>query len=140
MPRKPKLGRKIRARTTAEKLLLAEISKKLYALMGDRKWKRVATAARELKVSRASMYNYLKKNDLASFEVLKRIHDEWGVEFEYLNFGAQAKTHAPSEAEHPRQFILPFIEGVRETDIRIIRAKSVRPDTLQLTISIKFAG
>jgi hypothetical protein len=135
-----KRGRKTRPRTTAEKLLLAEISKKLYALMDDRRWKRVATAARQLKISRASMYNYLKKNDLASFEVLKRIHDEWGVEFEYLNFGTNVTVRAPSEAEQPRQYILPFIEGVRETDIQIIKAKSVKPDTLQLTINIKFAG
>ena len=135
-----KRGRKTRPRTTAEKLLLAEISKKLYALMDDRKWKRVATAARQLKISPASMYNYLKKDDLASFEVLKRIHDEWGVEFEYLNFGEKATVRAPSEAEQPRQYILPFIESVRETDIRIIKAKSVKPDTLQLTINIKFAG
>src|SRR5271165_1315568 len=134
MLRKAKPGRKLRPRTTQEKLLMVEISKKLYALMDQQGWKTGGAAARKLKISPASMYNYLKKDDLASFEVLRRIHDEWGVDFQYLNFGTTPRRRGPSEADQPRQYILPFIEGVREGDIQIIQTKSVKPDTLQLTI------
>jgi hypothetical protein len=140
MSPKTKPGRKIRPRTTAEKLLMVEISKKLYALMHEQGWKTGEAAARKLKISPASMYNYLRKDDLASFEVLRRIHDEWGVDFQYMDFGTIPRRRGPSETDQPRQYILPFIEGVRESDIQIIQAKSVKPDTLQLTITIKFAG
>lgn len=33
-----------------------------------------------------------------------------------------------------------LIENVRERDAEIIKSKSVKPDTLQLTVNIKFAG
>ncbi len=119
---------------------MADISMKLEELIGKRKWKNVDEAAGKLRISRAALYNYIGKRDLASFELLKRVHDEWGVDFTYLNFGAPAKKRYPSEADEPRQYVLPFIESVRQDDIQIIRAKPVRPDTLELVVRIRFAG
>jgi dihydropteroate synthase len=98
------------------------------------------SAAKALKISVASFYNYINKADLPSFEVLKRAHDRWNLNFTYIDFGSDSPTPSPSETDQPRQYVLPFIKGVRESDIEIIRAKAVKPDTLQLTVNIRFAG
>jgi len=139
MPRGGKGGRKKRARTVAEKLLMAEFSTKLYRVLADNGWDK-RRGARELAVSPASFYNYLNQNDLASFDVLKRSHERFGIKFDYIAFGAAARSVQMPTLEQPRQYILPFLKSVRENDIEVISTKPVRPDTLQLTVNIKFAG
>ena len=120
---------------------MVEIRDKFRKTMADKKWD-VARAARELGVCRASFYNYLKayNADLPSMEVLKRAHDLWGLNFTNIDFGAPGKSTSPSETEQPRQYVLPFIQSVREQDIEIVKTKSVKPDTLQLIVNIRFAG
>jgi hypothetical protein len=139
MPRGGKGGRKKRARTVSEKLLMAEFSLKLYGVLEKKGWDK-QKGARELAVSRASFYNYLNQTDLASFEVLKRAHDRLGMKFDYIDFGASARSLNVAAIEQPRQYVLPFLKSVRENDIEVISTKPVRPDTLQLTINVKFAG
>jgi transcriptional regulator with XRE-family HTH domain len=139
MPHRKKPGRKKRPRTTAEKLLMNEFAEKLASLMQDRRLS-VEAAARELGVSRASLYNYRNKNDLAGFEVLKRAHDLWDFTFQYVDFAVGARRLAPSEEDRPRQYVLSFIQGVQERDVEVVRAKPVKPDTLQLTVNIRFVG
>src|SRR5215470_8677874 len=90
-------------------------------------------------VGLASLYNYKNKSDLPSYEILKRTHDRWGWNFKYIDF-AERSGRAPTEDEQPRQYVLPFIETVRESDIQVIRAKPVKPDSLELTVQIKFGS
>lgn len=118
---------------------MAEIALKFEAKMEEEGWN-AERAANELRVSRASFYNYLGKKDLPGFEVLKRAHDLWDMCFAYIDFGNGATKAALSESDQPRQYVLPFIKSVNEGDVEVIRAKPVRPDTLQLTVNIKFAG
>jgi hypothetical protein len=134
-----KSGRKLRPRTTAEKLLMAEMSTQLYAKMKKEGWNK-KKAARELGVCLASLYNYLNQNDLASYDIFKKTHDAWKFQFKHLDFGAKQRATPALQEEYARQYVLPFIESVRENDIEVVRAKSVKSDTLQLTINIKFAG
>jgi hypothetical protein len=136
MPRKR--GRKKRPRTTAEKLLMAEFSKKLLLKMEKEGWNAKKTAV-ELQISLASFYNYRNKTDLPSYEILKRSHDLWGWNFQYIDF-AERSPRAPSDEEQPRQYVLPFIESVHESDIQVIRAKPVKPDSLELTVQIRFGS
>ncbi len=133
-----KRGRKKRPRTTAEKLLITEFASKLEAKLQSGGWD-AAKIADKLKISPASFYNYRNKTNLAGYEVLKRAHDLWGWNFEYIDFGERS-AKAPSETEAPRQYVLPFIENVHESDIQVIRAKAVKPDTLLLTVQIKFVS
>ena len=119
---------------------MAEFSDKLYEEMREMEGRgKAPKLARELKVSLASLYNYLKKTDLPSYEVLKRAHDNWGWSFKYIDFGARS-ARAPSEEEQPRQYVLPFIDNVHQSDIQVTRAKAVRPDCLELTVQIRFVG
>jgi hypothetical protein len=117
---------------------MGEFSDNLYAKMRETGWNMKRTA-KELGVSLASLYNYRNKTDLPSNEVLKRAHDLWGWNFQYIDF-AKGAGRAPSESEQPRQYVLPFIENVHEGDIQVIRAKAVKPDSLQLTVQIRFVG
>jgi len=133
-----KRGRKKRARTTAEKLLMGEFSDKLRGKVGQPGWSAKRTA-RELDVCLASFYNYRNRKDLPSYEVLKRSHDLWGWTFKYVDF-ADRHAKAPTELEQPRQYVLPFIENVHESDIQVIRAKPVKPDMLELTVQIRFGS
>lgn len=135
-----KRGRKKRPRTTAEKLLMAEMSQQLYGKMEQEGWD-TKRASRELGVCLASFYNYLNQDDLAHYDLFKKAHDAWEFKFKHMDFGKKRATQPPqSEQENARQYVLPFIESVHENDIEVVRAKSVRSDTLQLTINIKFAG
>ena len=97
-------------------------------------------AARDLKVSLASFYNYINKDDLPTFDVLKRAHDLWNENFTYIDFGSTSRTPSLSKEDQPRQYVLPFISGVRQSDIQVIRAKAVKPDSLLVTLKIKFVG
>jgi hypothetical protein len=124
---------------------MAEFSQKLYGVLKARGWDQQKggkdLASKELGVSRASFYNYLNRKDLAGLEVQRRAHDLWGVKSDYINFGHTGSP--PASAIHEdktRQYVLPFIQSVRENDIEIVRTKPIRPDTLQLTVNIKFAG
>src|SRR5579864_3731599 len=117
---------------------MAEFSRKLHAKMTKEGWNAKQTA-RDLQVSVASFYNYRNKTDLPSYEILKRAHDRWGWNFEYIDF-AERPGRAPSEEEQPRQYVLPFIESVKESDIQVVRAKPVRPDSLELTVQIRFGS
>lgn len=140
MVRVRKPGRKSRPRTTAEKLLMAEMSQQLYAKMRTERWDK-KRAAKELGVSLASFYNYLNQDDLPNYEIFKKAHDIWEFKFQYMDFGGKrAASRSITPAEFTRQTVLPFIESVRENDIEIIKAKPVSSDILQLTINIKFAG
>lgn len=117
---------------------MAEFSEKLHEKMEEKRWNAKRTA-HELKINLASFYNYRNKTDLPSYEILKRAHDLWGWNFKYIDFAEQS-ARAPSEAEQPRQYVLPFIENVHESDIQVIRAKAVKPDSLLLTVQIRFAS
>jgi hypothetical protein len=59
--------------------------------------------------------------------------------FQHIDF-AERSGKAPSEAEQPRQYVLPFIENVHESDIQVVRAKAVKPDSLELTVQIRFVS
>lgn len=130
-------GRGKRPRTTAEKLLMGEVSQKFSA---KKKSMGARAAARELKVSVASFYNYIRKTDLPSFEVLKRAHDVWNENFTHIDFASASRTWSPSEESQPRQYILPFIKAIREDDIEVVCAKAVKPDSLLLTLKIRFVS
>ena len=118
---------------------MAEFSSKLHKLLEEKGWDK-RKGARELAVSLASFYNYLNQDDLASFEVLERAHARFGMTFEHIDFGANARKALGPVPEKPRQYILPFLQSVRENDIEVIATKPVKPDTLQITVHIKFAG
>lgn len=141
MPRKP--------HTTADKRLMSEVSDKFrYEISKRFKGKaRVAQAAKGLGVSRASMYNYIGRRDVPGLDVLQTAHEKWGLDFEYgdlkLNaefFRRHKAERSPSETRQAHQYVLPFLEGLREEDIEVIEVSPRKPSSVEVRLRIKFAG
>src|SRR5690348_17717341 len=68
-------------------------------------FKNVEEAAKDLDISRASLYNYSNQNDLPRLEVLQRAHEKWGFQFRYGDitmdaefFRSQIKRKGPTPA------------------------------------------
>jgi transcriptional regulator with XRE-family HTH domain len=122
---------------------MAQVSKAFYQIMKDEKL-RAEDAARKLGVSRASFYKYLRKEDLPRLEVLRRANHLWGKEFTYAGFALDneffenlAKEPGPPKEE---QIPLPFIEGLRNEDIKILEVIPRKPNAVELKLRIQFAG
>jgi transcriptional regulator with XRE-family HTH domain len=132
-----KRGRKQRARTAAEKLWMAEFSKQIKALARKLGWN-MDRIARKLGVSRASLYNYKREEDLPSFEIFKRAHDEFGFKFPYTDF----ETNVPRKGRRNRhsddQLVLPLLRLIRSEGVQVVGKKTVGNDTLELTVHIRF--
>ena len=117
----------------------------------DRRFKgkgKVGQAARKLDVSRAALYNYIRKKNVPGIDVLERLNAMWGLEFSYgvmkldreffrsqregmESKGAQSAAH---------QYVLPFIEGLRERDIEILQVTARKPSSVEVRFRIRFAG
>lgn len=67
----------------------------------------------------ASFHNYLNQDDLARYDIFRKTHDIWKFQFKHLDFGERQR--AALEEEYTRQYVLPFIESVRENDIEIVK-------------------
>lgn len=139
-----------RAHTDADKKLMADVSRQLEEQIEKRfsgKGK-VKQAARFLGVSQASLYNYIGKTDVPGIEVLRRLNELWGLDFEYgvlrLDkgyFSAQPKRDLPQRARlEAQQYVLPFLEGLREQDIEVLQVTARKPSSVELKLLIRFAG
>lgn len=105
-------------------------------------------AAKELGVSRAALYNYIRKTDVPGMDVLDRFNEKWGLEFTYgamkLDtefFRAQREARPAKDAQTTaHQYILPFIEGLREQDIEVLQVTARKPSAVEVRFRIRFAG
>ena len=141
-PKSPneKRGRKPRVLTSGERQLKREFSDQLEELL-DKRDRTVEQVAKELRVCRAALYNYMDKNKkvLAGFHTLKRAHDRLGFKFQYMSFDVPSpirRRKRPSDTEPT----LPFLEALKQDDIRVVGKKNVGSETLELPVQIRFAG
>ncbi len=133
-----KRGRKKRERTTAEKLVMKEVRDQLLSKLEG--WT-VEGAAEDLKVSRATLYNYRKEisdnTPVPTYEILRRMHERWGFKFQYIDFGHPRR---PSISLDKQQTKFEFLEGVDPSNIEVTSAKPMGRDTLELVVHIRFAS
>lgn len=129
--------------TITDRAFMAELSKALRKAMKDNKLK-AEGAADTLGVSRASFYKYLGKTDLPRLEVIERACRLWGLNLTYGGlpldeevFQSARKSAATST---PVQIALPFLEALREEDIRVLDVRARKPNSILLRIEITFAG
>lgn len=137
MPTRGKPGRKPNNRGAAEKLLMEKFSEQLKRLLADPAWT-IEKVRSKLGVSRMSVFNYKDGTDSANLDVLKRAHDELGFSFPYIDFSMPRKPKASKAELKKAQGVLPFLEPLRREDIRVIGKKTVDPQTLELTVQIRF--
>jgi hypothetical protein len=139
MASKRKPGRKLRARSASEKLWMHQFSLQLDSLLSKHGWTK-EMVMKELRVSRASFYNYMNEVDLANFDVLKRAHEKLGFSFSYTDFEIAPRSKRRAEIRSDLQQVLPFLENVQQSDIQVVGKKTVGRDILELTVQIRFAG
>jgi transcriptional regulator with XRE-family HTH domain len=137
--------------TAEQKLLMARVAKwfsaKKEALQRDGK-SAVEEMARELGVSRASLYNYLNEDDVPNGQVLERARELWGMKFddESLPLDKIADVLRRNSARRrkktpdSRQYVLSFLEAVTPEDVTVISVKPKGPSSVKLVLNIKFGS
>ncbi len=122
----------------AEKLLKTKVGEEFTKV---KETKGAKVAAKELGVCLASFYKYAKGDDLPRFEVLRKAHEQWNCHFEHIDFDAiLPRYRGKAEDGDEKQYVLPFIEGVREKDVTIVDVEAKRPNSLELRLKIRFAS
>ena len=94
-------------------------------------------AAKQLNVSLASFYNYVKGTDLPKMEVLRDAQEIWKVKWELINPAEILKTRSVAT---PEQLLLPFIRSVREQDIEIVEVTAGNDSSLRVMLRIQFSA
>ncbi len=136
-----RVGRKPRKLSEGEKQLIEEFGLQLF-----RELSRTAPEAlcKKLKICRASLYNYLnylEKNILPGYDLLKRAHDELDFRFKYLDFQTDLRRKERTKIPLERPGILPFLDLLQKDDIEVINKKTVESESaLELTVRIRFVG
>ena len=137
--------------TPEQKLLMARVARwfkvKKAELERDGK-SAVKEMAKELGISRPSLYNYLNKGDVPNGRVLEKARELWGMKFEDEHLPLEKVTEAlrrksarkRDKTPDPRQYVLPFLEAVTTNDIRIIRVEAKKPSSVELVLNIRFGS
>lgn len=121
---------------------MAQVAKNLRDLMREKEWD-AQKMADELRVGRASLYNYLAKKSVPGNDVLRWAHKRWGWDFKYGNYDLDDKFFESLPAERPAsqtQIPLPFIEGLRSEDIEVIAVVPRKPNAVEVSLKIRFAA
>jgi len=105
---------------------------------GEKKDELGATeAARQVGVGRASFYNYVKGKTVPDFEVLRRAHEKWGIEWKYIDFSEVMKKQ---EVRTVKQLAFEFLDAVREEDIQVIKVSREGNNLLKVALKIRFSA
>ncbi len=108
-----------------------EFSRKKRELGGARQ------AAKALKISPASFYNYINGKTVPDMEVLRRASEKWGIKWKYID----ASEILPKlKVRTPEQYVFSFLDAVREKDVEILQVGPKGYKTLQVTMRIRFTA
>jgi len=124
-----------RKRTPGEKHLLAQVRR----VFKDKKDNGQAKqAAEDLNISLASFYKYAAGDDLPRMEVLRDAQEKWeGVKWDLIDVSQITKK---KKFESPEQFVLSFLQEVREEDVEIAKIEPKGTHVLQVLLNIRFPG
>lgn len=108
----------------------------------------VATMAAELDVSVPSLYNYLNEDDVPNGAVLERARELWDMRFDDNSLPIaeveqslrRAAKRKRREVPHASQYVLPFLDAVTQSDIKIVRVQAKKPSAVELVLNIKFGS
>lgn len=118
--------------TYAEKLLMAQVKSEFGRI---KKKYGAQAAARKLRVSVPSFYNYVRGTDLPRMEVLRSAHELWGIRWKHIDSSQFVST---VKVKSPEQFVLPFLDAVHEKDVTIADITREGEGGLRIAFSIRF--
>jgi len=94
------------------------------------------TAAKELRISLASFYKYAKGDDLPRMEVLRDAQEKWdGVKWDLIDV---SQITQKKKIVSPEQFVLSFLQEVREEDVQVAKIGPKGARVLQVLLNINF--
>ncbi len=92
-------------------------------------------AAKDLGISLASFYKYAAGQDLPRMEVLKDVHERWGIQWDLIDFSQIVKK---KKIASPEQYVLSFLHEVRTEDVEIAKIGPKGERVLQVLLNIRF--
>jgi hypothetical protein len=120
--------------TYAEKLLMAQVASEF----GKRKKKLGARqAATDLGVSVPSFYNYVAGTDLPRMEVLRKAHKKWHIQWRHID---SSRFVLPMKLESPEQYSLPFLDALREKDVKVSKIRREGNNVLRIALEVRFSA
>ena len=128
-----KRGRK---HTPGEKHLMTQVARVFSAKLGEKGGAK--KAAKDLEISLASFYKYAAGQDLPRMEVLRDAQEKWeGVKWDLIDVSEITKS---KKIASPEQYVLSFLQEVREEDVKIAKIGPKGERTLQVLLNIRFPG
>ena len=94
-------------------------------------------AAKQLRVGKASFYNYVNGDTLPDMEVLRRANDIWGFKCKYIDF---AEILPKQKAKSPRQLVFAFLQLMRSRDVQVVQVGPRSENVLEVTLNIRFSA
>lgn len=115
---------------------MAQVARVFSAKLGEKGGAK--KAAKDLEISLASFYKYAAGQDLPRMEVLRDAQEKWeGVKWELIDVAEITKK---KRIESPEQYVLSFLQEVREEDVKIAKIGPKGERTLQVLLNIRFPG
>lgn len=120
--------------TYAEKLLMAQVASEFLKKKKELGAKRAAAV---LGVSVPSFYNYVAGTDLPRMEVLRKAHTEWHIDWEHIDSSQFVLT---MKIRSPEQYALPFLDAVKEKDVKVAKIQREGKNMLRIALQIRFSA
>jgi hypothetical protein len=126
-----------RKRTPGEEHLLAQVER---VFKGKKDKGLAKQVAKELKISLASFYQYAAGEDLPRMEVLRDAQEKWGAEGVKWDLIDVSQITKKRKIESAEQFVLSFLQEIREKDVEIAKIGPKGARVLQVLLNIRFPG
>jgi predicted transcriptional regulator len=129
-------------RSAAEDLYLAKLKGELQRKLAGIN---IGVAAKEIGVSRASLYKYKNGDDFPGPKALHRLK-KWGVEIEFsdLELKVPAKIKAERRIvatdDQKKQLVFEFLEPLSSNDVQVLKVKPNKAAFVDIHIRLKVAG
>jgi hypothetical protein len=92
-------------------------------------------AAKQIDVGLASFYNYAKGKTLPDFEVLRRVHEKWGVKWRYID---TSEILPIRKVRTPEQAVFSFLKAIDEDDVEISQVGTEGETILHIKLKVRF--
>ncbi len=118
--------------TFAERVLMKQVASEF-----EKKMKEIGAkeAAKQLRVSVPSFYNYASGTDLPRIEVLLMANKKWGIEWERL---APQDILQTRKAPSAKQLAFSFLDKLRDEDVEITEVGTEGETVLRLALKVRF--
>jgi hypothetical protein len=92
-------------------------------------------AAKQIDVGLASFYNYVNGKTLPDFEVLRRVHEKWGIKWRYIDISEILPIR---KVRTPEQAVFSFLNALHEEDVEVSEVGAEGGTVLHIRLKVRF--